>query len=93
MRKVVLDHKMRGLKVAVLSYTETYRYYEGVADRVLVIGSRGNIYEVARNLFATLRAVDKLGVDVAVVEGVEERGLGLAVMNRVRKASTVKIKV
>jgi len=30
---------------------------------------------------------------VAVVEGVEERGLGLAVMNRVRKASTVKIKV
>jgi L-threonylcarbamoyladenylate synthase len=92
-RKVVLDHKMRGLKVAVLSYTETYRYYEGVADRVLVIGSRGNIYEVARNLFATLRAVDKLGVDVAVVEGVEERGLGLAVMNRVRKASTVKIKV
>ncbi len=92
-RRLILEYKMRGLKVAVISYTETYRYYEGLVDKVLVMGSRGNVYEVARNLFATLRAIDKLGVDVAVVEGVEERGLGLAVMNRLRRASTRRIKI
>jgi L-threonylcarbamoyladenylate synthase len=92
-KRIILDHKMRGLKVAVVAYTETYKYYEGLADRILVMGSRSNPYEIARNLFATLRAVDKLGVDVAVIEGVEERGLGLAIMNRLRKASTLKLRV
>jgi L-threonylcarbamoyladenylate synthase len=91
-RRAVLDYKMRGFKVAVISYAETYKHYEGIADSVLVVGSRGNIYEVARNLFATLRTLDKLNVDVAIMEGVEDKGLGLAVMNRVRKASTSRVK-
>jgi hypothetical protein len=29
-----------------------------------------------------------MGADIAVIEGVEEKGLGLAVMNRLRKAAT-----
>jgi L-threonylcarbamoyladenylate synthase len=57
------------------------------------MGSRGNFFEVARNLFSTLRMVDSLGVDVAVIEGVEEKGLGLAIMNRLRKAAAKKIVV
>jgi L-threonylcarbamoyladenylate synthase len=57
------------------------------------MGSRGNFFEVAHNLFSTLRMVDSLGVDVAVIEGVEEKGLGLAIMNRLRKAAAKKIVV
>ena len=92
-RRVVEEYKARGLKVALITYREVAEYYKGLSDKTLVMGSRGNLYEVAKNLFATLRLVDKLGVDIAVVEGVEERGLGLAVMNRLRKASVRKIKV
>jgi len=92
-RGVILDYKMKRLKVALLSYAETSQFYEGLVDRLLVMGSRGNLFEVARNLFSTLRMVDTLGVDVAVIEGVEENGLGLAVMNRLRKASAKRVVV
>ena len=43
--------------------------------------------DFAKNLFATFREFDNMGVDVIVVETVEEKGLGLAIMNRLRKAS------
>lgn len=42
----------------------------------------------AHGLFAAMRALDEAGVDVILVEGVEERGLGVAVMDRLRRAAT-----
>ncbi len=41
----------------------------------------------ARYLFRTFRELDQEGVDVIIVESVEDRGLGTAVMDRLRKAS------
>lgn len=85
--KAVTEERLRaGLKVAVICSTETCRHYTGVAT--LELGSRQNLYEVARNLFKTLREVDELKVDTAIVEGFEEQGIGLAIMNRLRKASS-----
>lgn len=43
--------------------------------------------EIARNLFLMLREVDELGVDIILVEGIDEQGDGLAVMNRLSKAA------
>jgi L-threonylcarbamoyladenylate synthase len=54
---------------------------------VIELGSRKNFYEIARNLFNSLRRVDELRADLAIAEGFEEKGLGLTVMNRLRKAS------
>jgi L-threonylcarbamoyladenylate synthase len=42
---------------------------------------------IARHLFAFLREMDELGVDVIVVEGVPEDGLGAAIMDRLRRAA------
>jgi L-threonylcarbamoyladenylate synthase len=53
----------------------------------LELGSRKNLFEVARNLYKLLRQIDELDVDMAVTEGFEEKGLGLTIMNRLRKAS------
>jgi L-threonylcarbamoyladenylate synthase len=79
----------RGSKVGVLCTNETVSHYQ--ADCVRSLGSRGNLATVARNLFASLRELDLQGVDVIVAEGVPLRGLGLAIMNRMRKASGYKI--
>ncbi|KAF2195204.1 translation factor [Zopfia rhizophila CBS 207.26] len=49
---------------------------------------------VARGLFSTLRELDKKGVEVIFVEGIDDRNGGdiaAAVMNRLRKAAEVKI--
>lgn len=45
----------------------------------------------ARNLFKRLRELDEIGVDLIIAEGVPMRDLGLAVMNRLRKASGFNI--
>jgi L-threonylcarbamoyladenylate synthase len=42
---------------------------------------------LARVLYEALRASEDVGVDVVVVEGVPERGIGRAVMDRLRRAA------
>lgn len=42
---------------------------------------------IAHHLFAFLREMDELGVDVIIVEGVQEEGLGAAIMDRLRRAA------
>lgn len=44
--------------------------------------------QMAQNLFATLRKVDEDEIQVAYVEGIGDTGLGLAVMNRLKKAAS-----
>lgn len=46
-----------------------------------------NSGEVAHSLFKLLREVDEMDVSLIIVEGVEESGDGLAVMNRLSKAA------
>jgi L-threonylcarbamoyladenylate synthase len=43
--------------------------------------------ELARGLYAALRAAERAAVDVLVVESVPERGVGRAVMDRLRRAA------
>ncbi len=45
----------------------------------------------SRLLFEMLRDFDKIGVDLILVESVEEHGLGKAVMDRLRKASQTNL--
>lgn len=78
-----------GKKVVIIASSETADYYGGYD--VIKIGSRKNLYEVAKNLFKVLREVDKYEADICVVEGFDEKGIGLAIMNRLRKASGFNI--
>jgi L-threonylcarbamoyladenylate synthase len=48
----------------------------------------GSVADYAHGLFSALRALDGLGLDVIVVEGVQEQGLGVAVMDRLRRAAS-----
>lgn len=83
----VVREKCDSIRCAVIASKETLDVYRDIDVKIIVIGSRGNLYEVARNLFKVLREVDRLGVDLGIVEGFPESGIGLAIMNRLRKAS------
>jgi L-threonylcarbamoyladenylate synthase len=79
-------------KVCIVASKELAGFYRSIRGvHVVEIGSRANMFEVAKNLFKTLRMLDEMNCDVGIVEGFEERGLGLTVMNRLRKASQVRI--
>jgi L-threonylcarbamoyladenylate synthase len=59
-----------------------------VPPGMIVTQVRGCVANYARTLFSSLRNFDALGVDVIVVEGVAEGGLGVAVMDRLRRAAS-----
>ncbi len=51
------------------------------------LSARGDLAEAAANLFSALRRFDRLGLDRLVVEAVPERGIGRAIMDRLRRAA------
>ncbi|SHI37760.1 L-threonylcarbamoyladenylate synthase [Lutispora thermophila] len=81
--------KERGLKVGILTVDENINYYNGFVT--LSMGSKEDTAEAAHNLFNTLREFDKLMVDIIYAEAVSEEHLGLAVMNRMKKAAGFNI--
>ncbi len=80
---------------------EVIRKMQQENKKVLVVGRESNLQsyqtkrkwnmgetleEVAKNIFTLLRKVDKEQVDLVVLEGVGEQGLGLAITNRLIRA-------
>jgi L-threonylcarbamoyladenylate synthase len=88
-KELAESYKLKDAKVGILATDETQTSYQ--ADIVKSLGSRSNLATVAQNLFRLLREVDSENVDVIIAEGVSSEGLGLAVMNRLRKASAYRI--
>jgi L-threonylcarbamoyladenylate synthase len=52
-----------------------------------VLSSSGDFREIARNVFAALRRLDALGLDRLYAEPCDEQGLGLAIMDRLRRCA------
>jgi L-threonylcarbamoyladenylate synthase len=84
-KQLTADYEAENKKVGVLATDETQAAYKAYV--VKSMGSRDNLSTIASSLFRLLREVDALGVDVILAESVPKEGLGLAVMNRLRKAS------
>ena len=56
-------------------------------QHVEVLSARGDLREAAANLFAAIRRLDGLDLDLILAEPVPEAGLGRAIMDRLRRAS------
>jgi L-threonylcarbamoyladenylate synthase len=57
------------------------------ARYVEVLSKTGDLREAAANLFAAIRKLDRLNLDLIVADPVPEIGLGRAIMDRLRRAS------
>jgi L-threonylcarbamoyladenylate synthase len=51
------------------------------------LSTTGNLREAAANLFGHLRELDHAGLDCIVAEALPEKGLGVAIMDRLRRAT------
>jgi L-threonylcarbamoyladenylate synthase len=59
----------------------------GGFSRVEWLSPSGDLREAAAALFARLRRLDEAGLDGIIAERIAEEGLGIAIMDRLRKAS------
>jgi L-threonylcarbamoyladenylate synthase len=55
--------------------------------RIEVLSKKGDMKEAAANLFAAIRRLDALNLDLIIAEAIPEVGLGRAIMDRLRRAS------
>ena len=78
-----------GQKVGVMTWEERAELYPALT--VLPMGRAGDLSSLAHKLYHLLRAADQLGLQVLFVEGVDEEHLGLAIMNRLRKAAKGRV--
>ncbi len=87
--ELIRFYSRKGKKVGVLGTQENLEYY--AADSVKCLGSNRNPSSAAKNLFGLLREFDSEKIDLIIAEGIPLEDLGLAVMNRLRKASGYNI--
>jgi len=81
------------VKVGVLLPTDSplqefTKEVPGVEFHHFALGSVTEPLATAQRLFDGFLTLDKMGVDLIIIEEVEEGREGLAIMNRVRKAAT-----
>lgn len=74
-------------KVGVLVPDEDQRYFADMPVQMVLLGPRADLSQIASNLFAGIRELDKRGVDVILVRGLGNTGLGLAIWDRLMRAS------
>ncbi|MCL1966240.1 MAG: L-threonylcarbamoyladenylate synthase [Candidatus Bathyarchaeota archaeon] len=79
-----------GKKIGILATDETQKAY-AITNTIKSMGSRLNLNTIAKNLFKELRDFNESPVDIILAESVPLDGIGLAVMNRLQKASNYKI--
>lgn len=83
--EMVHYNKENGKKVCILTVEENANEYpEGHS---IIMGSSKDLSTVAKNLFEALRKCDDLEADLVFAEAYEEKGVGIAIMNRLNKAA------
>lgn len=84
-REMVREEAAGGRRAGILTYSDSSDY--STVGEVVVAGRRDKPETVAAGLYSALRRFNELGVDIIFAEGLEEKGVGLAVMNRLKKAA------
>ncbi len=88
-RDLSREYEDEGKRVGIMCSNESRGVYQ--AQVILEYGTREDLAGVASDLFSTLRAFDRHGVDVILAEGVPASGIGLAIMNRLRRAAAGQV--
>lgn len=88
-QSLIEKQKGQGKKVGVLATDETKDSYKD--SLIISMGSRKNMYTAAAIIFDALREFDKQKVDVIFAEALSEDNIGMAVMNRLKKAAGFSI--
>jgi len=76
--------KVDPLKTGVIYFKE--KKYDKNFKSALVLSPSGNLYEAAANLFGYLHLIESQNLELILVEKVEEKGLGMAIMDRLNRA-------
>lgn len=81
--------KARGESTGILTFEERASRFD--ADLVIACGSLSEPETIAQDLYTALRQFDQEGIHYIAAESCPETGIGLAIMNRLRKAASHRL--
>jgi len=87
---LIIEKKSEGKRVGVLT-TKEHKALYAFADLILAYGTKNNMDQLAEYLYNALRTFDLEKIDFIIAEAVEEKGIGLTIMNRIKKAANGKM--
>ena len=76
-----------GARVGLLAFTTSFQEKHQEYTAVEVLSPSIDLKEAAANFYGALRRLDQCNVDLIVAQPVPEEGLGVAIMDRLRRAS------
>jgi L-threonylcarbamoyladenylate synthase len=88
---IVLDSNEKNIEsyqkknIGLLAFQEKKGHLK--FTHVEILSEKGDLREAAANLFAAIRRLDSLKLDLILAEPIPEIGLGRAIMDRLRRAS------
>lgn len=80
-------NSQKGKKIGLLAFQEPMSSTK--FHHVEILSKKGDMREAAANLFAAIRHLDTLNLDLILAEPIPEIGLGRAIMDRLRRASGI----
>lgn len=89
-RKEVKNILSSQKNVGIMTFDNDRDQYDN--ENIIYMGSKNKLSTMAKILFKSFRKMDENGVELIVVRGVEEKGLGLSIMNRLKKAASNNIR-
>ena len=87
-RREIKNLRAENKIVGVMSSQELISKLDEEKIIPVTYGRRSDLKSIAANLYESLRNFDDLPAQIILAEGVEDFGLGVAIMNRLRKAAT-----
>lgn len=87
--EMVVKYVLDGVKIGVLATDQTVQLYNKA--EIISAGDRNNPDTIASRLFWALREFDDRHVEIILAEAVDNTGIGLAIMNRMKKAAGYNI--
>ena len=70
--------------IFVIGFEEHKEHFKDV--KFISLGRKNNLDEVSKNIFKSLRMLDKQRCDFGIIEGVKREGVGIAILNRLYRA-------
>ena len=67
----------------IVSFDEDLKRFEG--KNVISLGSYNNLVDISKKVFSKLESLEKENYDLIILEGLEEKGLGITLMDRFKK--------
>lgn len=77
------------LKIGVMISKQNEEFLKGKTDNIFILGDENNLEEISKNLYSGLRFFNDKGVDVILCQSFKKEGLGVAIMDRLERASSI----